>query len=154
MIPLKRRVDMRDLFEKLIDAANAKIASKRADEQRKTEDLANAKANAQKLADAYYEKNRPMFDAAVAAMRGRNIVASSERRVAGLLVAFDSLKTDVSLKRLASSFEYSYFKDGVHVSEVICGGGATTRNLRYDDLEEAFVAWMTAALEARGSHPA
>ena len=118
------------------------------------DELANAKAEDQRLADAYFEKYRPMFEAAVAAMQSRGIPASCERRLAGALIAFDSLKTDESLKRLASSFEYSYFKGGLHVSEVICGGIPIARKLAYDDLEDAFVAWMTAGMEARGSRPA
>src|ERR1700752_1190970 len=133
---------MKDFFEKLIDMANAKIALKREDEQRKADDLASAKAEGQRLADAYYEKNRPMFEAAIAAMQSRGIVASCERRMTGVLVAFDSQKTDEALKRLASSFEYSYFKGGLHISEVTCGGGAVVRTLMYSELEDAFVAWI------------
>jgi hypothetical protein len=145
---------MKEFFEKLIDTANAKIALMRENEQRKADDVANAKAEGQKQADAYYEKNRPMFEAAIAAMRDRGIAASCERRMAGALIAFDTRKTDESLKRLASSFEYSYFKGGLHVSEVTCGSAAIARTLAYDDLKDAFVAWLTAAMEARGSHPA
>ena len=145
---------MKEFFEKLIDTANAKIALKREAEQRKADDLASAKAEGQRLADAYYEKSRPMFEAAIAAMRSRGIVATCERRMTGVLVAFDQLRTDEALKRLSSSFEYSYFKGGLHISEVICGGGAIARTLTYSELEDAFVAWMSAAMEARGSHPA
>lgn len=145
---------MKDFFEKLIDTANAKIALQRESEQREAHDLARAKAEGQRLADAYYEKSQPMFDAAIAAMRNKGIVASYERRATGVLVVFDSLETDAALKRLASSFEYSYFKGGLHISEVVCGGVATTRTLAYGELEDAFVAWMTAAMEARGARPA
>lgn len=145
---------MKDFFEKLIDTANAKIALKRQDEQRKADDLAAAKAEGQRLADAYYEKSRPMFEAAIAAMRSRGIVASCERRMTGVVVAFDSLRTDEALKRLASSFEYSYFKGGLYITEITCGSSAITRTVTHSDLEDAFVAWMTAAMEARGAHPA
>ena len=146
--------NLKDFFEKLIDTANAKVALKRANEQRAADDLARAKAEGQRLADACYEKNRPMFDAAVAAMRSKGIVASYERRTTGVLVVFDSLETDAALKRLASSFEYAYFQGGLHINEITCGGVAIARTLTSDELEGAFVAWMTAAMEARASRPA
>jgi hypothetical protein len=145
---------MKDRFEKLIDAANAKVALKLEAEQRVADELANAKADAQRLADDYYEMNRPMFEAAISAMHSRGIVASCERRTAGVLVTFDSLKTSESLKRLGSSFEYSYFNGGLHLSEVICGNVPIVRKVAYTDLEDAFVAWMTAGMEARSSRPA
>ena len=145
---------MKDFFETLIDTANAKVALQREGERRKSDDIARAKAEAQRLADAYYETNQPMFEAAIAAMRNRGIVASCERRSTGALVVFDSLETDAALKRLASSFEYSYFKDGLHISEMACGGAPITRTLNHGDLKDAFVAWMTRAMEARGASPA
>jgi hypothetical protein len=145
---------MKDFFEKLIDDANAKINLKREAEQRKADDVARVKAEGQKLADAYGEKSQPMFAAAVAAMRGRGILASCERKTSGVLVVIDALETDAALKPLASSFEYSYFHGGIHVNEVVCGGVAIARTLPYSDLENAFVGWMTAAMEARGSRPA
>ncbi len=145
---------MKDFFEKLIDAANAKNALRREDERREADDLARTKADAQRLADACYEKCQPMFDAAVAAMRNRGIAASYERRTTGVLVVFDSLETDAALKRRASSFEYAYFQGSLHVSEVACGSAAVARTLSCSELEPAFVAWMTAAIEARGALPA
>ena len=144
---------MKDFFEKLIDTANAKVALKRENELREADDLAQAKAEEQRLADACYEKNEPMFDAAIAAMRNRGIVASCERRTTGVLLVFDSLETDTALKRLASSFEYAYFQGGLHINEVICGGSAIARTLTCGELEAAFIAWMTAAMETRGSRP-
>ena len=144
---------MRDFFEKLIDTANAKVALKREDEQRKADDIAHAKAEAQRMADVYYEEHQPMFDAASAAMRCKGIVASYERRTTGALMVLDPLETDAALKRLASSFEYSYFKGGLHISEIVCGSSAIARTLMYSELKNAFVAWMSAAVEARGSHP-
>ena len=145
---------MKDFFEKLIDAANAKVALKRENERREADDLARTKAEGQRLADACYDERQPMFDAAIAAMRNKGIVASYERRPTGVLVVFDSLETDAVLKRLASSFEYAYFHGDLHVTEVVCGGVATARTLAYNELEPAFVAWMTAAMEARASRPA
>lgn len=144
---------MKDFFEKLIDTANAKVALKRENERREADDVARAKAEGQRLADACYEKSQPMFDAAIAAMRNKGIVASYERRTTGVLVVFDSLETDAALKRLASSFEYAYFQGSLHVDEVACGGVAVARTLPCDELEGAFVAWMSAAIEARGSLP-
>ena len=147
---------MKDFFEKLIDAANAKNALRREDERREADDLARTKADAQRLADACYEKCQPMFDAAVAAMRNRGIAASYERRTTGVLVVFDSLETDAALKRRASSFEYAYFQGSLHVSEVACGSAAVARTLSCSELEPAFVEAMdpagklVAALEALG----
>lgn len=145
---------MKDFFEKLIDTANAKLALKREHEQRQADDLAHEKAEGQRLADVYYEKNEPMFAAAIAAMESKGIAASCERRKSGALVVFDSRETDAALKRLSSSFEYSYFSDGLHINETVCGGTAIARTLTHSDLEDAFIAWMTAAMEARGSHRA
>lgn len=145
---------MKERFEKLIDAANARMALKLEAEQRIADELANAKAEGQRAADAYYEMNRPMFEAAISAMHSRGIVAACERRTAGVLVTFDSLKTNESLKRLASSFEYSYFSGGLHVSEVICGSVPIVRKVAHTDLEDAFVAWMTKGMEARSAGPA
>lgn len=140
---------MKEQFEKLIDAANTRMALKLEVAQRIADELANAKAESQRLADEYYEMNRPMFEAAMSAMHSRGIVASCERRTAGVLVTFDSLKTNESLKRLASSFEYSYFNAGLHVSEVVCGSVPVVRKIAHTDLEDAFVAWMTRGMEAR-----
>jgi hypothetical protein len=145
---------MKDFFEKLIDTANAKVALKRENEQRAADELARTKAEGQRLADACYEKSEPMFDAAIAAMRNKGIVASYERRTTGMLLVFDSLETDAALKRLASSFEYAYFQGNLHINEVACGGVAIARTLTCSELEAAFVAWMTAAMEARGLRPA
>jgi hypothetical protein len=145
---------MRDFFEKLIDTANAKIALRRENEQREADEVARTKAEGQRLADAYCEKNQPMFDAAVAAMRSKGIAASCERRTSGMLVVFDARETDAALRRLGSSFEYSCFQGGLHISEVVCGGAESTRTVTRGELEDAFVTWMTAAMEARGSRPA
>jgi hypothetical protein len=142
---------MKERFEKLIDEANAKAALKLEAEQRIAEDLANAKAEGQRLADAYYEMNRPMFEAAISAMHSRGIVASCERRIAGVVVTFDSLKTNESLRRLGSSFEYSYFSGGLHLSETICGSVPIVRKVSYAELEDAFIAWMTSGMEARNT---
>ena len=144
----------KDFFETLIDNANAKVALKREKERREADDLARTKAEGQRLADACYEENQPMFDAAVAAMRNKGIVASYERRPTGVLVVFDSTETDAALKRLASSFEYAYFHGDLHVSEVVGGGTAIARTVTRDELGSTFIAWMTAAMEARGSRPA
>jgi len=144
---------MKDLFDKLIDTANAKVTLERDAEQRKADELARAKAEGQKLADAYCEKHQPMFAAAIAAMQGRGILASSQRKTGGILVVFDALETDAALRTLASSFEYSYYQDGIHISEIVCGQAPVTRNLTYSDLKDVFIAWMTMAIEARGSCP-
>jgi len=145
---------MKDFFETLIDTANAKVALKRENERREADDLARTKAEGQRLADACYEENQPMFDAAVAAMRNKGIVASYERRPTGVLIVFDALETDAALKRLASSFEYAYFHGDLQISEVVGGGAAVARTVTRNELGPAFVAWMTAAMEARGARPA
>lgn len=145
---------MKDFFEKLIDAANEKTNLKREAEQRQSDDLARLKAEGRKLAEAYREEHQPMFAAAIAAMQSRGIPAACEPRISGVQVVFDALATDATLKPLASSFEYSYFNGGIHINEVVCGGVAIARTATHSDLEDAFIAWMIAAMDARGSRPA
>jgi hypothetical protein len=82
------------------------------------------------------------------------LATSSQRKTGGILVVFDALETDAALRTLASSFEYSYYQGGIHISEIVCGQAPVTRALTYSDLKDAFIAWMTTAIEARGACPA
>src|SRR5690349_2904048 len=82
------------------------------------------------------------------------LATSSQRKTGGRLVVFDALETDAALRTLASSFEYSYYQGGIHISEIVCGQAPVTRALTYSDLKDAFIAWMTMAIEARGACPA
>jgi hypothetical protein len=145
---------MKDFFETLIDTANAKVALQRETERREADDLARKKAEGQRIADACYEENQPMFDAAVAAMRNKGIVASYERRPTGVALVLDSLETDAALKRVASSFDYAYFQGDLQISEVVGGGVAIARTVKRNELGPAFVAWLTRALDARSARPA